>query len=258
VNWRLFYSPLALAERIGRHAAGRRRLRRLRGTVAADLRSAHIDTLELLDLVRLEASPPVAVIYDLGANAGTWTALARAIFPAAQVHAFEPLPAHAEKFRQRFASTPGVTLHEIALGAKSGEAEMNVTSYSDAASLLPLAKASRDYFGLSQGPQVRVPVTRLDDWRTAHGIPAPDLLKLDLQGYEIEALRGAPDTLRDARFVVSEVSFAEFYVAQPLFTDVVKFLAEQGLFLHALGYNTPAGAPLIQHDLLFSRRRSAL
>jgi hypothetical protein len=84
------------------------------------------------------------------------------------------------------------------------------------------------------------------------------VIKLDLQGYEIEALRGALGTLSHVRYVISEVSFAEFYVGQPLFTDVVRFLAEQGLFLHALGYNTPLGAPLIQNDLLFSRRRSAL
>jgi FkbM family methyltransferase len=247
-----------VAERIGRYAGRWRRLRRLGGTGAADLRSAHIDSLELLELIQLESSLPVAVIYDLGANIGTWTALARAVFPSAQVHAFEPLPDHTTKFRQRFGSKPGVTLHQVALGAQSGEAEMDVTTYSDAASLLPLAKASQQYFGLSQGSRVRVPVTRLDDWRAANGIPPPDVIKLDLQGYEIEALRGALGTLSHVRYVISEVSFAEFYVGQPLFTDVVRFLAEQGLFLHALGYNTPLGAPLIQNDLLFSRRRSAL
>ena len=74
----LFYNPLVLLPRIGEWAATRRRLLRLRGTVAAPLNDGHIDTLELLDLLRPFAP---RVIFDVGANIGTWTLLAKALHP---------------------------------------------------------------------------------------------------------------------------------------------------------------------------------
>ena len=77
----LFYNPLLLLERIGQWATERSRLRELRGTVAENLQTGHIDSLELLKLLR-PLSPKV--IYDVGANVGTWTLLAKAIFPEAE------------------------------------------------------------------------------------------------------------------------------------------------------------------------------
>ena len=84
-------------ERLARLAARRRRLGRLKGTVAEQLKVGHIDSLELLELLRRKAP---TVIYDIGANVGTWTLLAKAIFPAAEIHAFEPLPRHVAAFQK--------------------------------------------------------------------------------------------------------------------------------------------------------------
>jgi len=254
----LFSRFLGAFERVGRIAQRRRRRLRLRGTVAAGLEPAHLDSLEILEWVRTSARPPIATVYDLGANVGTWTALARTIFPGARIEAFEPLPGHADDFALRTRGWPAVNLHRVALGSEPAEAEMDVTSYSDAASLLPLAKASRDYFGLAPGARVRVPVVRLDDWSVTHQLPPPDLIKLDLQGYELEALRGAAIVLPHVRYVLTEVSFAEFYAGQPLFTDVAEFLSDRGFHLAALGHNAAASAPLVQADALFTRARTTL
>jgi len=96
VRRELFYNPLVLFQRIGEWAETRHRLFRLRGTVASPLHDGHIDTLELLDLV--EPLDP-RVIFDIGANIGTWTLLAKALYPKSEIHAFEPLKQHAGKFR---------------------------------------------------------------------------------------------------------------------------------------------------------------
>ena len=249
---------LGAFDRLGRLAHERRRRRRLRGTVAATLESGHLESLEMLEWIRDTATPAIGSIYDLGANIGTWTALARAIFPQASIQAFEPLEPHAEKFADRTKGWPEVALHRVALGSAPAETEMDVTSYSDSASLLALTKAGRDYFGLTPGERVRVSVVRLDDWCAQHRLPAPDLLKLDLQGYEVEALRGAGPMLGRVRYVLTEVSFAEFYAGQPLFTELAAFLAGEGLHLAALGHRAAAAAPLVQTDALFTRRRSTL
>jgi FkbM family methyltransferase len=243
-------------DRLGRLARQRRRRWRLRGTVAAGLATNQIESLELLEWIRATAQPPIAVIHDLGANIGTWTALARAVFPSAVIHAFEPLPAHADSFERRTAGWPDVTLHRVALGATNGTAPLHVTSFSDSASLRPLANAGRDYFGLTDGPTVTVPVATLNDWCTRTNVPVPDLLKLDLQGFELDALRGAENLLPRVRYVLTEVSFAEFYRGQALFTSISRYLADHGFHFAGLGQTTTA--PLVQADALFTRQASTL
>lgn len=226
----------------------RRRLRSqaVRGTPAAGTDA--FDTYELLQHLR-DAPPRVA--YDLGGNRGQWTVLAKSIFPTVEIHAFEPLPAHCAEFAARTQGLAQVHLHPVALGDAAAELEMDLTTFSDSASLLTPTAAMAETYAVRPGSKVRVPVVRLDDWVAAHKLPQPDLLKLDLQGYELHALRGAPDCLRHARAVVLELSFREYYAGQPAPGALIAFLESAGFRLAGFSPDLPAGRPLEQADALF-------
>ncbi len=247
----LLYNPFVLIERLAIAGRRRRRLRRLRGTPAAALSLAHLDSLELLEL--LAAKPP-ATIYDIGANVGTWTCLAKSLFPHARVEAFEPLATHFAGFAQWTAPWgQDVRLHPCALGPTEGRAIMQVMDFSDASSLLPATAAGLQEFKIKPAANQEVPVIPLDLLVAREKLPAPDLIKLDVQGYELEVLRGGEQCLQHARAVLCEVSFAKFYEGQPLFHEVVAFLGARGFSLHALGESTPLGILLVQTDALFLR-----
>jgi FkbM family methyltransferase len=246
----LFYNPRLLCERLAEISIERRRLAKLRRTVAARLTAGHIDSLELLELLRLH---PPTVIYDVGANVGTWTLLAKALYPQAQVHAFEPLPAHTGKFRLATQTVRGVHLHEIGLGSQKAETVMKVTDFSDASSLLPLSETGKKQWSLEQMEEVPIRIERLDDWVDRHQLPAPDLIKLDVQGYELEVLRGAEELLARTGAVLLEASFQNFYQGQCRFDELVSWLAGFGFHVSAFGHGTALGRPLIQSDVLFSR-----
>jgi FkbM family methyltransferase len=251
----LLYNPFDIVERLAVASQRRRRRRRLRGTPAARLGLGHLDSLELLEL--LEPAPP-AVIYDIGANVGTWTCLAKSIFPHARVEAFEPLAMHFEGFRRWTAPWPDdVRLHACALGASAREATMHVMDFSDASSLLPLSAIGADEFKVKPVGIQPVTIVTLDSFVAREKLAPPDLLKLDVQGYELEVLRGAEACLAQARAVLCEVSFRPFYSGQPLFSKVQEFLEQHGLVLHALGAGTRPGAPLAQTDALFLRSDSS-
>jgi len=248
----LLYNPFDAIERLALGVQRYRRRKRIRGTPAGALELGHVDSLELLELLR--PTPPT-VIYDIGANVGTWTCLAKSMFPAARIEAFEPLACHFTGFQQRTAPWPGdVRLHTCALGATEGTAAMHVMDFSDASSLLPASAAGRREFKIAPTGVQTVPVVPLDVLVAREKLPWPDLVKLDVQGFELEVLRGAEACLGRARAVLCEVSFQRFYVGQPLFSEVLLFLEKRGFALHAFGVGIGPGARLAQTDALFVRR----
>jgi FkbM family methyltransferase len=255
VRLSLLYNPSDMVERLAIASKNRRRRHKLHGTPAAALHPGHIDSLELLEL--LKPFPP-GTIYDIGANIGTWTCLAKSLFPAARVEAFEPLAMHFDGFHRWTAPWPGdIHLHACALGQTEGSATMHVMDFSDASSLLPATASGLSEFKIKPAAEQKVQVMPLDVLVAREKIPWPDLLKLDVQGYELEVLRGAQTCLHRARAVLCEVSFQPFYAGQPLFPEVLVFLETHGFALHALRTSTPLGAPLVQTDALFLRPGAA-
>lgn len=250
VRFELLYNPRLLCERLAIASQRCGRLAKLWHTVASHLTLGHIDSLELLELLR---DKPPKVIYDIGANVGTWTLLAKVIFSEAQVHAFEPLAKHVAGFKNIKGSVGSIHLHPVALGNTKATQVMQVASFSDASSLVEMGSRMAEDFKVNKAGEETVAVERLDDYAAANGLPAPDLLKLDVQGYELEVFRGAERCLHRARAVISEVSFVEFYPKQCRFEDVVTFLAEHGFRVHAFAFGTVLGKPVSQTDVLFLR-----
>jgi hypothetical protein len=105
-----------------------------------------------------------------------------------------------------------------------------------------------------------LPMTTLDCIVARRKLAGPILLKADVQGYELEVLRGATETLREAEVVLLEVSLLPYNVGAPLFSDVVRLMDERQFrvydFCHMLRWQSDHAA--FQVDVLFARVDSAL
>ena len=246
----LFYKPHVLAERISQELTKRHRVRRLRGTCAAALTPDHIDSLELIELA---AKDGARVFHDIGANVGTWTQLCRALVPDSSIVCFEPMEEHFAAFRKNTEQLDRVRLFPVALGAVEETRTFHPASFSDASGFLPLNDAGREQWHIRNEAPREMKITTLDRIIATESLPQPDLIKLDVQGFELEVLRGAAATLQKTRWVLSEVSFRVFYEGQVLFSELAGFLATHGFEVCAFGHSMRSGVPLAQVDALFRR-----
>lgn len=194
------------------------------------------------------------LVLDVGANRGQFTLMARLLYPSMPIHAYEPLPLEATSFRKLHSGRPGIVLHELALGEKAGVAELHISGRADSSSLLPIGELQSRLFPQTEEVGTRsVTVAPLDSlpahWRGA----SRALLKLDVQGFELQVLRGATETLRHCAYVYVECSEVLLYAGQALRAEVVDFLAQRG-FREVGRFNPQMGdGRLIQADYLFQR-----
>jgi FkbM family methyltransferase len=194
-------------------------------------------------------------VVDIGANRGQFALVARQCQPHARVISFEPLPAAAAKFRAVFAGDDRVTLHEVAIGPAPGNATIHVSKRDDSSSLLPISSTQVALFpGTEEVATATVRVAPLREFIPASDTKPPALLKLDVQGFELEALRGCEDLLDRFAYVYAECSFVELYVGQPMADEVIAWLREHAFKLHGK-YNTvhDRDGRAIQADMLFAR-----
>ena len=192
-------------------------------------------------------------VVDIGANRGQFALVARHSFPTAYIVSFEPLAGPAAVYRAAFAEDPRATLHETAIGPESGDRVIHLSARDDSSSLLPIAATQNALFpGTAEIGTQPIRVTRLADQMSEDAVEQPALLKLDVQGFELQALQGCEDLLDRFAWVYVECSFAELYAGQAFADAVVAWLRERG-FRMVGAYNTSydGSGQAIQADFLF-------
>ena len=188
----------------------------------------------------------LSMVVDAGAADGGFAREIRAIYPDAKVLCIEPRTDAQPKLKQLASELSGITIAQTLVGDKVGTVDFY--EHLDQSSMLEDARGGF-------GTKVTQPITTIDELISSLHLPAPDMLKLDLQGAELLALRGATEAMKTAQVIQVEASFMPFYQGQPLFAEVVAFLAERKFRLydvHAL-WHRPLDGALAQGDFLFIR-----
>lgn len=130
---------------------------------------------------------------------------------------FEPLP---DKFQEL--KSKGLNAYQFALGSKEGKAKFNLSKSLQCCSILEPSGHLEKYPEFSFEGSIDVEVKTLDSFE----FKDYDMLVLDVQGYEMEVLKGAIETLKHIKIIYCEVAIIELYKNAPLFSDIYKFLPE--------------------------------
>ncbi len=140
-------------------------------------------------------------VFDIGAFEGVFTLFfARKVGAEGQVITFEPNPFNYDKVLENIALNgfENVEVRQTALGEQAGELELSFRhSESGSGSLHPAIRAA-----ITQEKSaytVNVPVDTLDHQLQTTGLPKPDLIKIDVEGFEPNVLKGMEQTIQDCQ-----------------------------------------------------------
>ncbi len=178
------------------------------------------------------------IMIDGGAHTGMMAKQFYNRFPNLEVHAFEPNTDLIPTLQTNLDDLPG-SCNVMALGSQTRTDEFIVNDSPMTSSLLPRNELGRKYFDHVTRPRETrgIQVITLDDWFDRSGLDRIDLIKLDLQGYEAEALQGATRVLDlGVACLFLEVHFIPFYKGCSLFAEVDTILRRHGYQLYNL-YN---------------------
>lgn len=209
----------------------------LHGALEATLASRHFPLTRyvpygvswLYDLQRFLGTRALGAVFDVGANTGQTLNAVLRYAPDAQIHSFEPTDGAFVALQAKYGARPNVRLHKMALGSRTETLELQERADSELNTLVAAAA--------SEGGRTQTtPVSTVDDIVAASGITHLDLLKLDVQGWEMEVARGATRLIADHNllFVLAEMTFRSDQREMQQFTELHDHLEAQGFVLSGL------------------------
>jgi FkbM family methyltransferase len=188
-------------------------------------------------------------VYDIGAFRGEWTRRGSQIFPTANFFLFEANQdneAHLQQGRGKYFLT--------ALAAKDDDERAFYTSRNAVGTGASLYRENTDAYADENLVVRKVRTMRLDSLVASNKLKHADLIKIDVQGAELDVLAGAAEAIKHCEVLIVEMSLLNYNRAAPLFGDVVSAINLLGFKCVDICEVHRIGPDLIfQMDLMFVR-----
>ncbi|MEM9680546.1 MAG: FkbM family methyltransferase, partial [Bacteroidota bacterium] len=141
-------------------------------------------------------------IFDVGANKGHWSLMAKTYYPDSNFVLIEPLEELSADLKRFCDQNENSRYFMVGVGSK--EDVLTLTIWDDLAGSSFLPKADQDL--LNSGKQRPITIKTIDGLIKEHNLSIPELIKLDIQGFELEALKGATSLFGKTEVFILEVS----------------------------------------------------
>lgn len=197
---------------------------------------------------------PFATIVDIGANTGQFAAHARVAFPLASIISFEPIESCFIELKNKFADDKNFKAYNCAIGRSNRKTTFHNNDYAPSSSMLEIAEEHVTHFPKTAHTTATVIEEKMfEEVIDISSLSKPCLIKIDVQGYELEVIKNNAKMLNAADTVIIETSFKQLYHGQPLFDEVYQAMTKLG-FVYGGSYDqlfAPGTYQIIQSDSIF-------
>jgi FkbM family methyltransferase len=186
-------------------------------------------------MAKLLRSREVTSVVDAGASNGRISRRLLKLFPQATVYGFEPNPLYGDDLTRLSKRECRFKPQFLAVSHEEGIVDMHLTvSPGNSSLFVPSDRLKElDPAGTSLRETRRIPSVTLDQWALGQDVAGVEVMKLDIQGGELQALRGAHQMLRDSVILVyTEILFNPIYEGGALYSEIDLCLRDCGFVLH--------------------------
>ncbi len=230
-------------------------LKKLTRKFGIEIRLYNMYSSEFLHLEKLLSYNRIETIIDVGANIGQYAMNIRGAGYKGRIISFEPLSAaYKQLIKNSRKDAEWIVADRMALGDEDGEIEINVSANSISSSVLPIMeshiRAAKESVYISKE---LVTIKRLDSVSTGLDLKGNIFIKIDVQGFELDVLKGASKLLEKTKGLQLELSLTELYEGQILMEDMIKHVESLGFELHTIfpAFIDESSGRLLQTDGVF-------
>lgn len=232
-------------------------IKRALNRLGYDLKKYNLVSSHLARRMQLLKHHRVDVLFDVGANVGQYAAQMREIGYLGRMVSFEPLPEAYQALTTRAKHDATWEAVNLALGDVDTTATINVAGNSQSSSLLAMLPRHAAFAPDSAYvDEVEVTVRQLDGiYKDYYRLGEQVYLKLDVQGYEQNVLKGASLFLQHVVGVQMEMSLVALYEGERLIDEMIRYMDAEGFKLMSIepGVCDPQSGQMLQADGVFFR-----
>lgn len=208
-----------------------------------------------IELESLIKNLEINTFFDIGSNKGQFILLVDGLFKNKKIYSVEPIKELYLKQKKFFGNNKNISFFNYGIGSEIKKKNLFITNRVDSSSFLQtkLSKKNSDYKIMQKR---EISIKTLDSLFSTIDLSKPSLIKIDVQGYELEVLKGGIKLLKKIDYILIEVSDKQLYLGQALETEIEKFLSD--ISFYKIHENLPTVITdygVIQKDILFKNKK---
>jgi len=163
-------------------------------------------------------------VLDIGSNKGQFILLIKKLYKNKIFYSFEPIREILEQQKKFFKDKRNLFFYNIGIGKKYEKKKFYITNRKDSSSFLKVERKIKGNEDYRVEEERIITINSLDKIISEKKLLGPILMKIDVQGFELEVLKGSSSTLKKTKYIIIEVSNDEIYFKQPLSNEIIKYL----------------------------------
>ena len=183
----------------------------------------------LKDLMELRK---IDLVLDVGGNVGQFAQSLRSQGYNGLIHSFEPVNATFEKLQYTSQNDENWHVHNFAIGEQVGQAQINVTKSSDFSSILAPNEFGKQRFKKNKVEYTQpIEINTIDNFISQHNGEFNNrriFLKTDTQGFDLQVIAGAANSVNSIQCLLSEISMPPIYDDMPHYIESLKVYEDHG------------------------------